>query len=176
MEERIHGNSPKRIAILGPESSGKTVLSKALSQHLQLRLIEEYAREYLTENGPDYNLDDIMVMAEEQFSRAHAPIEASISDTEMSTMVIWAQDKFNEVPLELLRLEQAQNFALYLLCRPDISWESDSLRENPHDRERLFTLYEERLSNLDRPYRIISGQGKARMDLALEAIADIFPH
>ena len=165
-----------RIAILGPESSGKTFLARALSRHFEWSLVEEYAREYLIQYGPDYTLDDIVIMAKEQFSRSLAHVQPSISDTEMSTMVIWAQEKFNVVPQELIRLEQAQDFSLYLLCTPDIPWESDTLRENPHDRERLFVQYEERLSNLDRPFKIVSGQGKARMDSAIEAISAVFPY
>ena len=38
-----------KIAFTGPESSGKSTLSSWLSAEIKLPLIEEYAREYLTE-------------------------------------------------------------------------------------------------------------------------------
>ncbi len=163
-----------RIAILGPESSGKSTLSKALSQHFGIPLVEEYARAYLTDLAKPYTLEDLLSIAEEQFSLSDGTIQL-ISDTEMSTMVIWAEEKFKEVPEQILKLETQQEFSLYILCRPDIPWQADALRENPDDRERLFLLYEERLIALSRPYQVVSGQGEARMNKALDLISISFP-
>ena len=76
---------------------------------------------------------------------------------------------------QILKLETQQEFSLYILCRPDIPWQADALRENPDERERLFVLYEERLIALSRPYQVVSGQGEARMKQALDLISISFP-
>ena len=41
--------------------------------------------------------------------------------------------KFNKC--EKWILDTKDNYTYYLLCRPDIPWEPDPLRENPFDRE-----------------------------------------
>jgi nicotinamide riboside kinase len=47
---------------------------------------------------------------------------------------------------------------LYLLCSPEgIEWEADPLRENPHDRERLFEVYEKQLILCEKSYKILRG-------------------
>ena len=43
----------------------------------------------------------------------------------------------------------------YLLCKPDIPWESDPLRENPNDRIKLFDIYKMELDNLGHKYYIV---------------------
>ena len=66
---------------------------------------------------------------------------------------------------------------LYLLCRPDIAWAPDPLREHAsiEDREALFRLYKQNLDEFHLPYRIIEGQAKARFDCASTAVQDYFP-
>ena len=58
----------------------------------------------------------------------------------------------------------------YLLCPPDLPWEADPLRENPHDRERLYDLYRRRLMDLGAIYQVISGVGVGRSGAAISAI------
>ena len=56
-----------KIILTGPESSGKTTLCKALSQHFHLPFSKEYAREYLDGLNRDYNQDDLLKIAKGQF-------------------------------------------------------------------------------------------------------------
>ena len=59
-----------------------------------------------------------------------------------------------------------------LLCRPDIPWEPDPLRENPHDRDRLFAVWEREMQALGLPYTIIEGTEEERMRAAMN-IAEV---
>ena len=56
LQDIIHGKNLKQITsdclkvfVFGPESSGKTTLSRALALHYDVLWIEEFAREYLQE-------------------------------------------------------------------------------------------------------------------------------
>ena len=63
MEKRK--NSMKKISIVGPESSGKSLLANTLSKSLNCSLTEEYARQYLT-NKNSYDYDDLTQIAIKQ--------------------------------------------------------------------------------------------------------------
>jgi nicotinamide riboside kinase len=60
---------------------------------------------------------------------------------------------------------------LYLLCSPEgIAWEADPLRENAHDRARLFTIYEENLIFYQKNYQILRGSIGERFEAACALI------
>ena len=61
-------------------------------------------------------------------------------------------------------------YDLYLLCYPDIDWEPDVLRENPHNRLELFELYKKELETRHLNYRIIKGEGNLRFDNAVKTV------
>ena len=48
-----------RIAITGPESSGKTTLANLLGEKLNATVFLEFARAYLDELDRDYNQEDL---------------------------------------------------------------------------------------------------------------------
>ncbi|NND95002.1 MAG: ATP-binding protein [Flavobacteriales bacterium] len=163
MEKRISKDS-KRIAVLGPESSGKTTLCTYLEEFHDALVIKEFAREYLGNNSSSYSLNDLLTIAEQQFdSNERAQSDLVVCDTEMITMLIWASEKFGSIPGELEDLAAAQQFDHFLLCRPDISWEYDPLRENPMDRDRLFDLYLKALKNVQTPFSIVQGSKAERI-------------
>ncbi|MEO8765586.1 MAG: ATP-binding protein, partial [Ginsengibacter sp.] len=47
----------KKYVIIGPESTGKSTLSKQLAKHFHTRWVPEYARDYLEKNGMDYTYE-----------------------------------------------------------------------------------------------------------------------
>ncbi len=59
---------PFVITIVGPESSGKTTLASQLSETLQCLWVPEYARNYLTNLGRSYQIDDLTTIAEGQLA------------------------------------------------------------------------------------------------------------
>lgn len=161
MEKRVQSNC--RLAILGPESSGKTTLCEFLRVNYDAYVIEEYARDYLETYGSGYSLSDLITIAEQQFERNQDSRDGLIvCDTEMITAAIWAEDKFGNVPEVIQHLLEEQEFDLYLLCRPDIEWQLDELRENPHDRGRLFNSYQDTLEEMGLSYKMIQGEGQDR--------------
>lgn len=157
-----------RIAITGPECSGKSTLSEQLTWELDLPWTPEHARVYLGRLGRPYVPEDIIDIAKEQAAQW---INTSfIADTEMLVCSIWYEEKTGEKSLDIEQLLTEQNFDLYLLCTPDLPWAFDELRENPTDRDRLFEQYKARLDELSLPYVVISGTTENRLEVALNAV------
>lgn len=133
-----------KILITGPESSGKSYLAKALAKHFNGRLINEYARTFL-ENKPEYQQQDLLTIAIGQFNSERAMYKKSgnylFSDTGLEVIRIWSLEKYGNVDQKILDLEEQQNYDLILLCKPNIPWEYDELRENESDRDRLYEHY-----------------------------------
>jgi nicotinamide riboside kinase len=56
----------KKVAIIGPESTGKSTLCERLANHYQTLWVPEYARQYLTQHGMSYTYDDLLTIAHGQ--------------------------------------------------------------------------------------------------------------
>jgi nicotinamide riboside kinase len=62
----IAGMDVRKIVIIGPESTGKSVLCQQLADHYHTIWCPEYAREYLLQHGTDYKYEDLLTIAENQ--------------------------------------------------------------------------------------------------------------
>ncbi len=177
LPEKYRGRSTKcqgslRILITGPESTGKTTISKQLSTRLHLPLVPEYARTYLEEQGPNYNLDTILIIARGHKKRMLANQSGScISDTYMINLAVWTQDKFGVVPPLIEECISDMFFDHIFLMYPDTPWTQDGLREDPNRRIALFDEFKSMLEKYNRPYRVIRGLGEHRLENILEHLA-----
>lgn len=161
-----------RIAITGPESTGKTTLAMALANALGGVFIPEFAREYLLQLNSAYTQKDLDIIAKGQLKLWNASNEKSIivSDTEMLVMHVWSEVSYQNTSSFILKSLGKQSFDHYFLCAPDIPWEEDPLREHPEMREELFEIYLSKLEELDFPFSIISGDEEYRLKNALEVL------
>ena len=98
------------------------------------------------------------------------PLQPTYFDTDILNIKIWGLEKFGRVHPEIERLVRTLKYDLRLLCRPDIPWEPDPLRENPHDRDRLFDVWERELRACGFPYVIIEGDHEARVQKAVDVV------
>ncbi|MGB0176596.1 MAG: hypothetical protein ACPF9D_05480, partial [Owenweeksia sp.] len=64
----------------------------------------------------------------------------------------------------------------YLIMFPDLPWQSDPLREHPNDRQYLFDLHLREVAQLGRPYRVIRGSGKRRLENGIKATRELISH
>ena len=165
----------KQFVITGPESTGKSTLTKMLAQEYNTSWVKEYARDYLGKLNSDYTFEDVIEMAKIQLQKEQEAIlqnELLFLDTDLTVFQVWIKEKYNiEIDWINTHLTQAQN-KTYLLCDIDIPWEEDKLREHPkkEDRERLFNNYVELLEKYKLPYYIISGDIDTRLKKAKEII------
>lgn len=172
-----------KVILTGPESSGKTSLARILADYFDVPLVEEYAREYLgKKETPQYQQEDLIEIAKgqialEQDVKINSDKPLLICDTDLLTIKIWSMEVFGhcDATIDDLYHKSLKNFTpLYLLCSPEnIPWELDVLRENPHDRDRLFHVYEKELLYYAKNYRILRGGVEERFDAAKRHIKSI---
>ena len=162
-----------KIIVTGTESSGKTTLCKALSKHYNLPFTKEFAREYLTDLGKNYLQEDLLEIAKGQLENEQLITnnqQISLHDTDLITLKIWSDYKYgncNNWILEQIEKQKVEN-RFYLLCKPDLKWDYDPLRENPNDRDDLFAIYKKELERLGHNYFIV--EGEERFQRAIQKI------
>ncbi|MEI8007610.1 MAG: ATP-binding protein [Bacteroidota bacterium] len=183
MKSRVHKHinlldKLRKIAITGPESTGKSMLASDLAVFYGTAWVPEYARRYLEVHGPAYREEDILTIAKGQFEHETAA-EASASkylfcDTEFIVTKIWSEVKYGRCHPWILNQIAEHRYDLFLLCDIDLPWEFDPLREHPGMRKELFELYCRELDSRGLPYAVINGTGIDRLYNAVSRIHEYF--
>jgi NadR type nicotinamide-nucleotide adenylyltransferase len=174
----------KRVAITGPESTGKSMLAKGLADYYKTAWVPEYAREYIDQLKRPYKEPDILEIAKGQLKwekEAERVMRKSrdgenflFCDTEMLVTKIWSDVKFGRCDPWILNQLETHGYDLYLLCNIDIPWEFDPQREHPEMREQLFSLYYEELLERNLNFRVVSCLGEVRLRNAIKFIDSCF--
>jgi NadR type nicotinamide-nucleotide adenylyltransferase len=167
----------KRIAITGPESTGKSSLAEKLANHFGTRWVPEYARAYLEKLGRPYEKSDLVEMAKGQMLQEDEMVKKAdrllFCDTDLLVFKIWCQHRFGHLHPTISENYERRQYHLYLLTNIDIPWKYDPQREHPHLRQFFFQWYERELKKKDQPYVIISGDHRQRFDSAVEAVENL---
>lgn len=166
-----------KIAIIGPESTGKTVLAKSLAEHYKAPWIPEYAREYIEKLTSPYTYEDVCNIALKQieqemaFEQSEAENENYVFfDTDLIITKVWLSYCFQKIPIFLTERMKNGFFDLYLLCAPDLSWEPDPVREHGNDREFFFDWYKKEIEQTGKPLFVVTGTGNQRIQNAIKGI------
>lgn len=166
-----------KVVISGPESVGKSTLTKYLSEYFKSPYITELARDYLKDIGTNYKYEDI-----EKIARLHIETEKEILqnspeiifyDTDLINIKVWFLDVYKRCPDWILNHLLMYKPDMHLLCYPDLAWEYDPLRENPYRRDYFFNIYKSEIEKLNINYKIISGQNQKRFDIAIDTIKEL---
>ncbi|MDF2452107.1 MAG: metabolism ATPase/kinaselike protein [Bacteroidota bacterium] len=177
MEKAAH--SIKKIAILGAESTGKSVLCEQLAKHYQTVFVPEYARTYFDEHDiNNYNTDDLEVIAKNQLELENEYLKKATNylfcDTSLITVKIWSTHKFNKVPKFITSSIKPTDYDLYLIANNDVQWTADPQRRNEDLREHLFKWNKHELQKLNVDYKIIKGVDEERLQCAINLIDEAF--
>ncbi|MGL6071904.1 AAA family ATPase [Craterilacuibacter sp.] len=168
-----------RVAVVGPESSGKTTLVQALGIRLQqagvkVACVDEFARTYYAHRPYLPTLSDIDAIALGQCAledEAAADADIVLCDTNALTCRIWAEVAFGAASETVLRLCQDYHYGLILLAHPDIPWQADPLRSHPEERDYLFALYREALLPQGGGVAEVCGPHEQRLQQSWAALA-----
>ena len=167
---------PKRILILGPESTGKSTLTEKLAQHYAEPWVPEVAREYLEILDRPYTYEDLLQIGKQQMQledeMAGAAKNYLFCDTDLRVIQVWSQHRFGKVDPWVLKEIARRTYDLILLCAPDLPWQEDPLREHPEleMRQQFFAQYLQLTEQSGFPFTIISGDASARLRTSVEAI------
>ena len=172
----------KRIVIMGPESTGKTVLTKNLAKHFDVDFVEEYGRTYYEENiTPDRKMERedfyrIALKHNDLLLDKHVSTtnKCLIVDTEAMTTKIFGEmyvDGYDDNRLD--EIIKHQWFDLYLLMDIDVPWVDDGTRDFPKHRESHLNRLKEELEKNNKPYIVINGNYDERFEKAKNAIQRI---
>jgi NadR type nicotinamide-nucleotide adenylyltransferase len=170
----------KRIVIIGPESTGKTELTKALASAYRTTWIPEYAREYLEQMNRPYVLQDVLHIAEAQVIRDKQYLKSAnrilFVDTDLIITKVWLEVVYGSSPAWIPEYLHTIRTDLYLLCKPDIPWIPDPVRENGGAmREILYNRYRSEIELIGCEWREVEGSGSDRLDNAIHQIQCCFP-
>ena len=180
----------KRIAVIGPESTGKSTLSEQLASQYGTLWCPEFARSYLHGHGRAYDYDSLLTIAKGQLEleehhaaqavakwnkredTGSAPSPLLFVDTEMYVMKVWCEFVFGKCHPWILDRIAERRYDLYLLCHTDLPWERDELREYPDPaiRKRLLRIYRDHLVNQGTPWIVVMGSQDERLEAAIDAV------
>ncbi|MBL7700872.1 MAG: ATP-binding protein [Ferruginibacter sp.] len=176
----------KKIVILGPESTGKSMLCEQLAAHYKTIWVREYAREYLLKNGTDYSFENLLDIAHgqirnEELGMRNCELQNNkqqttnykplFIDTDMYVMKVWCEFVFDKCHHWILNRIVERKYDLYLLCNIDLPWVKDELREYPdlENRQKLYHYYKDIMINQNVPWIEISGTYEERLKKAIIA-------
>ena len=177
MSKKNNIKKPKKIALTGPESTGKSFLAQQLADHYLTVWVPEFARVFLLQQEGAYNYGDILKIARGQKISEGALLELAdnllFADTELLVTKIWCDVKYGKCHPWILENLDRQDYDLYLLMDIDLPWEYDPLREHPDRRKYLFDLYRNELEARKLNYKIVSGIGDERFKNAVGFVVDV---
>lgn len=164
-----------KIAVVGPESTGKSTLAEALARHYGTVCVPEYAREYCRDLNGKYSLQDELNMFYGQLAleRSLIPLAQNnflICDTMFLTIKVWCDHLFGSTPSIVTDKLKSAHYDLYLLMDIDLPWIDDPLRDFPHLREHFMQVWHDELHAIGATYEVISGIGADRFANALTEI------
>lgn len=166
--------SAKKVCITGPECTGKSELARFLAGHFNTCWIPEYARAYLDKLGHPYQESDLVKIAHGQLRLEEEWLREAnrfmICDTNLITIKIWSEFKYQRCDSDILKKLQEQTYDLYLLCYIDVPWADDPQREHPDKREYFWNRYLDEVMATGVPYVEIKGDWITRQQKAIAAI------
>ncbi|HEU4788846.1 MAG TPA: DUF4301 family protein [Flavobacterium sp.] len=187
MEENLEqlaksGASPIiKIAIFGPESTGKTTLATQLAEYYKTVWVPEFARDYLQEKLDSgrgiCDIDDMLPIA---YGQTKLENESALiankylfCDTNLLVTKVFSELYYNFCDSLLDKAARAHQYDLFFLTDIDVPWEDDGLRDSPEGRESVFEVFKQSLIDNKKPFITISGDKETRLKKAVAIIEDL---
>ncbi|MBL9118777.1 MAG: AAA family ATPase [Phycisphaerae bacterium] len=163
-----------RVALLGAESTGKSVLAAALAERLGTVFVPEFGREHWLAREGRLAFDDMLLIAREQVGRevalAHSAHGVLVCDTSPLTTRFYSETLFGRLDPELARLSR-RSYDLIVFCQPDFPFVQDGTRTGPSFSDRQHRWHVNELSWNQSPVHIASGSLEVRVRTTLDRIA-----
>jgi len=172
-----------RIAIVGAESTGKTALARALTQRaavltgLRCTWVGEHLRAWCDAQGRTPRSDEQAGIAAQQqalIDQAAIAHDVVVCDTTPLMTAVYSDWIFQDRSLYAQAVAQQRSCHITLLTALDIAWQADGLqRDGPQVRVPVDSLVRQSLIQHALPWALVSGQGEARLESAVDAVAPL---
>lgn len=163
-----------RIVVTGPESTGKTTLAQELATALGAPMTLEAARLFAESSSVPLSAATVEPIArlsmrlEDEALTEDRP-RILVRDTDLVSTVVYARHYYGGVPGWIVTEASARRADFYLLCRPDLPWVADGVRDRPHHRQAMFDAFADSLRDIGARVETIGGTGTTRLSAALGA-------
>ncbi len=168
-----------KVVLFGPESTGKTTLSRQLAQYYNSVWVPEYARDYLQNKWNNERktceASDLVPIAIGQMKLENELAQKTntvlICDTDLLETKVYSEAFYAGICDPILdKYAKANTYDLYFLTYIDTPWIPDDLRDKPDRREEMFSAFEQALIENNRPYVLLKGDKKKRLETAVAHI------
>jgi nicotinamide riboside kinase len=181
LKQAVSREGVLKIAIFGPESTGKTTLASTLAAQYATGWVPEFAREFLQAKWNNVNeicaFEDLLPIAEGQIqTENHAYQNAHrflFCDTCLLQTRTYAQIYYRSCESKVEAAAQEHNYDLFLLTDIDVPWEKDDLRDRPDNREEMFRIFKQSLHDAGKPFIVISGNAQERLAKAIQVLESL---
>jgi NadR type nicotinamide-nucleotide adenylyltransferase len=177
----VRGYLARRICAIGPESTGKTVLSGRLAVRFGAENVPEYGRDYTlrkleTPEPNVWNAAEFVHIAREQQRREDEAARRCnglvVCDTDAFATEIWLERYLGRQHVRGWP-ERDRPIDLYLLTGPDVPFVADAIRDGEHLRAWMFDRFAEELTRRGLPFVVLRGTYAERDAAAIEAVESV---
>lgn len=165
----------KKVCFYGPESTGKSVMTRNLAADYQTEYVPEVAREMVTSN--DFTKEDIIKIGYAQTERVNLKSKTAnrilFCDTDLITTQIYCRHYLGEVPPVLMKLEKQIIYDQYFLFDIDVPWVADGLRDLGNRRIVMFYVFKEELEKRNIPFKLVKGSYQQRQEFVRTEIDNL---
>ncbi len=169
-----------KIAMFGPESTGKTTIAAQLAQEFNTIWIPEFARDYLQDKLNSKQEictpEDLIPIAigqtkleNEALSQANAIL---FCDTNLLVTKVFSDIYYKQCHHLIEKAAKKHKYDLFFLTDVDVPWEADDLRDKPSERENTLAIFEKALIDFEKPYIKLSGNKQERLEKATQIVKD----
>jgi nicotinamide riboside kinase len=170
-----------KIALYGPESTGKTTLANQLADAFHTIWTPEFARDYLQQKWDatqqSCTLEDLLPIAVGQTKLENEALEHAnailFCDTNLMVTKVYSEWYYQQCDPELQKAAKKHKYDLFLLTDIDVPWEKDDLRDTPEHRNATFDFFEKALIDNHKPYIKLSGNKEVRLQKAIDIVQQL---
>ena len=170
-----------KIALFGPESTGKTTLAKQLAAYYETEWVPEFARDYLQEKWEENQhicvADDMLPIAYGQVALENKKLASAkkylFSDTNLMVTKVFSEMYYGFCDPLLNEAALEHEYDLFFLTDIDVPWEKDDIRDTPDGRESVFSVFKQTLIDTKKPFITLSGNKESRLAKAIAIIDNI---
>lgn len=160
-----------KIALFGPESTGKTTLAKQLADYYETEWVPEFARDYLQEKWEENQhvcvADDMLPIAYGQVALENEKLASAkkylFCDTNLMVTKVFSEMYYGFCDSLLNDAALKHEYDLFFLTDIDVPWEKDDIRDTPAGRETVFSVFKQTLTDTNKPFITLSGDKESRL-------------